>query len=269
MSGKVDDLADLLGPEPEVENLVDEAPATAPASRPMGAESRALLERSRTYPVNRAAKKNTPEMLRRLLSYAAEMPVGTTAARRAGISYTTLRYWLQKSLEGKPGDGFDVVMGDADENGTEDNTERFHIAWDRAMEMGVGLVQEATIKRAMGYEEVLTYRGRVQYQYDPEKCALSRELGLPEFVPENYLLDEFGAPRPETVWKIDPDLAMFILKTHMPEKYGNKASVDVNVRGGVLVVGVRAATSEALNQIEEENLRAKRPAVTFVEEDDE
>src|ERR1700692_499254 len=100
MRGEVDkELEEMLGPDPvtdEPENLVDAAPKK---SDPMGEASRALLERSRTYPVNRAAKKNTPEKLLQLLSYAAEMPQGTDAARRAGISYTTLRYWLQKSFE--------------------------------------------------------------------------------------------------------------------------------------------------------------------------
>lgn len=262
MSG-TDTFDDLLGPDPDAENLVDEAPV----SRPMGAESRALLERSRTYPVNRAATKNTPKMLKRLLSYAAEMPLGTTVARRAGISYTTLRYWLQKSKEGAPGDGFDCELSAADENESGD-TLRFHLAWDSAMEVGVGLVEQATIRRAMGYEEVLTYQGRVQYKYDPVKVADSAALGLPEEVPQNYLLDEFGAPVPETVWKMDPDLAMFILKTHKPERYGNKATMDVNVRGGVLVVPMRAIAAADLNVIEEQDRKRGRSVITFDEGND-
>ncbi len=267
MSGD-EELDDMLAlpsdeQEPEQEILVD----AAPNSRPMGDAARALLERSRSYPVNRAARRNTPEMLKRILSYAAEMPVGQTVARRAGISYTTLKYWLQKSSEGKSGDGFDVILGDNDENETGD-TIRFHLAWDDALSAGVALVERATIQRAMGYEEVLTYRGQVVYKYDEEKLSEARMLGTPEFIPQNYLLDKYGAPVPETVWKMDPDLAMFILKTHKPEKYGNKATVDVNVRGGVLVVPMRAIAPEDLNVIEEQDRKRGRELITFEEGDD-
>ena len=268
MSSDDIDLDDLLGPEPitdTAENLVD---AAVPVSRPMGEASRALLERSRSYPIQRAAKKNTPERLQRALAYVAEMPVGADVARRLGISYTTLKYWLQKSFEGAPGDGFDIKMGDDDENGTDDDTIRFHDAWDVAMLAGVEAVEAATIKRATGYDEVLTYQGKVQYRYDPQKLKDSRDLGLPENVPENYLLDKFGAPVPETVFKMDPDLAMFILKARKASVYGAKASVDVNVKGGVLVVGMRAATSEALNELENKYRKEGRPAVTFEESDD-
>lgn len=271
MSGAAIELQDLLGPDPlgieaeEQENLVD----ATPNSRPMGDASRALLERSRSYPVNRAAKKNTPERLARILNYAAEMPVGATVALRAGISYSTLKYWLQKSFEGGPGDGFDITMGDDDENGTEDNTIRFHEAWDLAMTAGVEKVEAATMQRAIGYLEPLTYQGRVQYKWDPSKLAIARELGLPEFTPENYLLDEFGAPIPETVQKMDPDLAMFILKARKPQVYGAKASVDVNVKGGVLVVGMKAQTPEELNEIESKYREKGLPSVVFEEGDEE
>jgi hypothetical protein len=270
MRGDDIDLDDMLGLPPEddaTEILVD----AAPKSRPMGAASRALVERSRSYPVNKVAKKNTPENLKRLLSYVAEMPVSSDAARRIGINYGTLKYWLQKSLEGRPGDGFDIVLGEGDETASEDDTMRFHEAWDLAKEVGMGLVERATIQRATGYFEPLTYQGRVKYKLDPDKMAIARLLGEPEDGPETYLLDQYGAPIPETVWKMDPDLAMFLLKSHFPTRYGNKASVDVSIRGGVLVIPMRAATPEALNVIEEEFRREDTPAVEFdeAEEDDD
>lgn len=282
MSGDAE-LDDLLGPEPVSDDgdnnppevLVDDIPAS-PKSRPMGALARAQLERSRSYPANRGARRNTPEMLQRLLNYSAEMPVTADVARRSGLSQTTIRYWLQKSLEGAPGDGFDVALGEADENGTDDNTVRFHDAWDLAMMAGVERVEQATIRRAMGYDEVLTYQGRVQYRYDPEliKAALEAPLtdGAKErpspYNPENYLLDQYGAPVPETVTKMDPDLAMFILKTRKPQVYGNKATLDVNVKGGVLVVPMRVAPEE-LTVIEGEFRREGRPLITFEESDDD
>jgi hypothetical protein len=271
MSGNDDDLDDLLGPEPVAvadppENLVDEQP---PGYRPMGEASRALLERSRSYPVGRAAKKNTPERLNRLLLYVAEMPVTADACRRAAISVTTLKYWLQKSSEGAPGDGFDIALGEEDETESDDNTIRFHEAWDIAMLSGVERLEAVTIRRATGYDETLSYQGRVQYKYDPAKLATARELGLSEYVPENYLLDEFGAPVPETIWKMDPDLAMFILKCRKPQVYGNKATVDMNVRGGVLVVPMRAVIPGDLNEAEEKFRKLGRPNIIFEEGDDD
>lgn len=281
MSGDDDDLDDLLGPEPisdeargayllmkpPDEVLVDEAPK----SRPMGEASRALLERSRSYPVNRAAKKNTPERLQRLLDYIAEMPITTDACARASVSVTTLKWWLQKSLEGKPGDGFDMLLGINDENGGDPNYVRFHDAWDSAMERGVGRVERSVHQRAIGYEEVLTYQGKVQYKIDPEKYDLYTMLDDPidERNPDLWLRDERGIPIPETVWKMDPDLAMFVLKTRKPLVYGPKSQVDVNVKGGVLVVPMRAVTSEDLNVIETEYRMSEKTLVTFEDDDDE
>lgn len=259
MSGD-DDLDDLLGPAPVAVVPEELAPITP---------SRALLNRSRSYPTSYASKKRTPERLLRILSYAAEMPVTSTVATRAGISNTCLKYWLQKSKDGAPGDGFDMPLPDDEESGTPNNTVRFHEAWDLAMTAGVELVEAATLRRAIGYLEPLTYQGRVQYRWDYEKVALSVEMGLPEYVPANYLLDEFGAPVPETVEKMDPDLAMFILKARKPNIYGPKQQLDVNFKGGVLVVGTRAVTAEALNIAEQEFRREGRPAVTFEEGDDE
>lgn len=263
MSGEDIDLDDLLGPEPVPatveENLVDAAPPEATPLTP----SQALLRRSRSYPTTYAAKKNKPELMKRALLYVSQIPVTADCARRLGKSPTTLNYWLQKSRDGAPGDGFDVDLGPNDENGTPDNTIRFHEAWDIAMTAGVENVEAITMRRATGYDETLTYQGRVQYKYDPAKLAESRELGLPEYVPENYLLDEWGAPVPETVYKMDPDLAMFILKARKPQVYGNRASLDVNVKGGVLVVGMQATSPEELNQIESDYRKNGQPSVVF------
>lgn len=248
MSGEDEDLSDLLGPEP----------TPAPEPLPGG---RALLKRSRSYDVQRAVnggKKFTQERLKRLIAACTEMPVANSACLRANIHMTTLKYWLQKSSEGAPGDGFDVVYG----KGEEQVSIRFHEAWDAAMTSGVEAVEAATIKRAKGYREVLTFQGRVKYQEDPVKLA----LGLTGA--EAYLLDEFDAPIPETVEKMDPDLAMFILKARKPEVYGTKQQIDVNHRGGVLVVGMTAKTPQDLNVLEAEYRREGRPPVTFEESDE-
>jgi hypothetical protein len=276
-----DDILDILGPEPEADTggasdklppdevLLDETPT--PKSRPMGAASRALVERSRSYPINRAAKKNTPERLQRLLDYIAEMPVTANAALRANVSVATIKFWLQKSKEGAPGDGFDIALGMDDETENEDNSIRFHDAWDAAMEIGVGLVESATIGRAQGFNEIQVHKGRVQYKIDPDKYSLYVLLGDPIDVtnnPDLWLRDERGIPIPETVWKMDPDLAIFILKTRKPLVYGQKAQLDVNVRGGVLVVSAQVKNPADLNTIEEQYRREGMPTITFDEDED-
>jgi hypothetical protein len=288
MSENDADLADMLGPEPDAvdapseEVLVDETP-TPPSpqgpgkSRPMGAASKTTLAKSRSYPVGGlpaskyGARKNSPERLKQLLSYIAEMPVSSAACMRGDISMSTLKYWLQKSKDGRPGDGFDIPLGANDETADDGgNLIRFHEAWDVAMEVGVGLVEEATIQRAKGYWEVLTYQGKVQYKMDPEKVDLALFLGDPvdERNSALWLRDRNGAPVPEQVWKMDPDLAMFILKTRKPGTYGAKSQVDINVKGGVLVVPMQAITSEDLNVIEGQYRVSEKALVTF-EDDDE
>lgn len=275
MSGEETSLDDLLGPAPVgPEVLIDKAP---PKSRPMGAASRGVLERSRSYPVNgsgpspldvrgpRAPRKNTPERLNRLLKNVAEIPHASDAAQRAGISLSQLKYWLQKSKEGAPGDGFDVALPDDEENENSDNTQRFHLAWDAAVDEGLGKAETASWALATGFFEVQSFRGRVQYKIDPDKYDLFVLLGDPidDRNPRLWLRDENGAPVPETIFKQDPDMLRWYLENRKPKEYGKRAIVDMNVTGGVLVVGMRAATSEALNELESAYRREGRPAVTF------
>lgn len=270
MRGDDIDLEEMLGPDPmgreaeDQENLVDVAPPGA--INP----SQALLERSRSYPMPRRSKKNTLERLIRILGYAREMPVIADICRRAEISNTTLKYWLQKSKDGGPRDGFDIPLGDNDESDDGD-TIRFHLAFNDAVEAGVDTVEAVGHTRATGYEEPQVYQGRVQYKLDPVIVATYVELGLPvnDRDPNLWLRDAAGAPIAETVVKIDPDLLMFILKARKPTVYGAKASVDINVKGGVLVVPMRAVAAADLNVIEDQYRKQGRPTVTFEEGDED
>lgn len=251
------ELDDLLGPEIDEqppENLVDDAPK----SRPMGAASRELLARSRNIVL--IPRKNTPERLKQIIQFATEMPVANSICMRANISTTTLKFWLQKSKEGAPGDGFDLLP--EEDSNDEDIPIRFHEAFENAVESGLQLVENAAFRRAIGYREELTYQGRVIYKLDPRLQTLGYE-GV-----DAYLLDRNGAPVPETVFKQDPDLMMFIMERRMKDKYGKNASVDVNVKGGVLVVGMKAETPGELNEIENRFRREGRQAVTFDEGDE-
>jgi hypothetical protein len=221
-----EDLTDLLGPDP--------TPPPAPEPKPL-TPGRALQRRSRSYPVNRVGKLNSPERLKRLLKAISQMPVATDACKRSGISHSTLKLWLTRSSEGAAGDGFDINMGD-------EGKVRFHEAWDAAMLQGVEKVEVAMFNKAIGQQEPLTFQGRVIYKIDPDLVALGLEG------PEAYLKDEFGAPVPESVTKQDPDLMQFILKARKSDTDGNKQQIDVNHRGGVLVVSAVAKSPEALTE---------------------
>ena len=83
----------------------------------------------------------------------------------------------------------------------------------------------------MGYDKVLTYRGRVIYKIDQGLVGLGYEG------PEAYLKDENGNPVPETIRKKDPKAMRFILKSQRPEKYGKNPKIDTSHEGGVLVIG--------------------------------
>lgn len=264
MSGD-EDLSDLLGPDPEpVAPTPRSGVHTSPAEL-IHAGGRDVLKRSRSYDTHRAVsdhkKKNSPERLQRILAACADTPINNSVCTRAGISVTTLKYWLQKSEEGAPGDGFDVPTGLEESEGP--TTVRFHTAWDEAVELGTDRVEAAAYRRAIGYREVLTFQGRVMYQMDPDLVSLGF-TGM-----DAFLKDDFGAPIPETIEKQDPDLQMFILKARRSKIYGDKKQVDLNVRGGVLVVGVTAKTPTDLNAMEMAAKLIERPAVIFEETEDE
>lgn len=264
-----EDLSDLLGPEPEPTNPpLDPGAAETPepevefeelpaqlldfAGRVAG--GRAALRRSRAIALK--PRKLSNERMIRVLTAITEMPVAADACMRAGISMTTLSYWKARSIEGVPGDGYDVVFDPDDPT----ETRRFHEAWDDAMAMGLGRVERATHQRALGYLEPQVYQGRVIYKHDPELVAL---FGYE--CQQTYLLNpRTGEPVPETVMKQDPDLMMFILKTRMKEVYGAKQEIDVNYRGGVLVVSQVAKTPQALIE-NQKDFRAEAVDVEFSE----
>lgn len=174
----------------------------------------------------------------RVLTALTEMPVSANACTMSGISVSTAKYWIACSQDGQPGDAYDVMLDPRD----PDSVVRFHDAWNDAMAAGLGRVERAAITRALGYLEPLTYQGRVIYKHDRELVALFGGESV-----DTYLLDpNTGQPVPESVMKQDPDLLQFILKTRLPDTYGNKLAVDHNHRGGVLVVSAVAKSSEAL-----------------------
>lgn len=243
------DLNDLLGPTP---TSARQFQALAKTER---------LGSGRLTNTRRNSKLSQERMLS-VLNQISKMPVAGTAALASGIHPQTVQLWLAKSKLGLPGDQFDVVLNPDEEYEEDRVTKRFHEAYDIYLQLGLDVVESAMIQRAIGYEEVLTYQGRVIYKKDPELI----ELGLPDYM--CTLKDAKGRPVPETIWKQDPDLMMFIMKARRANIYGNKQSLDLNVKGGVLVVGAKAITGATLND-EERSFRENAIDVEFEEVEDD
>lgn len=210
-----------------------------------------LLRKSRIRIVGR---KYSPERLVKFLNILASVGVLTEAARQAGFSVTSAKYYMAKSENNDP--GFVLTWGDVEGP--------FHELVKIAIEMAVERVEANVFRRANGYLEPQVHQGRVQYEIDYDAIALGAEPGSWEAI----LKDDKGKPIPVTVERQSEDLQQFILKSRRPDIYGNKSQVDMVMRGGVMVVSAPARTSDELAR------RAKKlnqPVdVEFIEvEDDE
>ena len=201
------------------------------------------------------ARKYSPERLTKFLNRLMKYPRVIDACEFSGFSYSTLRYYLAKSETGKPGDGFDLAYGE--------ETKRFHLHYADAIQAGIQMVEDEYKWRALkGYYEVLSDKGRVIYQVDPELAG----LGLTG--PDSYLLDEDGKPIPERIHHQDPEVMLAVLRAWRRDQYGRHENVDVTMRGGVMVVGVRATTNKQIEEIEKLSLDAPLD-VEFREIEDE
>ena len=187
----------------------------------------ALLRESRRPVVG---KKNSPERLTRLLNYIMQFPQINRACTMAGLSVTTLQLYLRKSERGQPGDGFDLTYGE--------ETKRFHLHFADCRDAAVQEVEDAYISYGLKHYEVLSDKGRVIYQIDPVLAG----LGITG--PDAYLLDDDNRPIPERIEKQDPDVLEKVLVAYRRDRWGHSDKLDVSVRGGVMVVGVRAKIKE-------------------------
>lgn len=214
--------------------------------------SRALARQGRAL----VGRKSTIQRMKSILLHVAEMPVIADVCRRNGIVRGTLVYWLNLSEANQP--GFDIPTGDLDQDG-QPITRRFHELWADALADGIDKVERAAFRLAYGQPEPLLSKGtgRVLYLINPDAVR----LGLSEFDPAYYMRDENGKPIPETILKQDPDMIRFLLKSHKPEIYTPAQKVDVNHRGGVLVVGTQVKTSKEFD----EQFTNKRDAIVDAE----
>lgn len=212
------------------------------------------LETLRKSRLRVVGKKNTPERLIKFLNSLKSVGVICEAAKRAGFSVTTAKYYMAKSENGDP--GFIVTWGDIEGP--------FHELVQVALDTAVENIEACAFHRAAGYKEVQVYQGRVQYETDHEAIALGATPGSWDAI----LKDETGKPVPVTVMKQSEDLQMFILKTRRPEIYGNKQQIDVMHKGGVMVITAPARSSVDLEK-QSKLMNDEVMDVEFIEVEDE
>ena len=172
--------------------------------------------------ISRPTPKLSPELMRIILDALREYPVLSDAANEAGIHPKTVKYWRDRSEAGD--DGYDVEW--------QGLTWRFHEHCKSAIDEAHQKLDDIMFERALlGYDKVLTRRGRVIYKIDQGLVGLGCQG------PDAYLRDENGNPVPETVRKVDRKAQRYILERYRPDTWGKHPKLDAPREGGVLVIG--------------------------------
>jgi hypothetical protein len=220
---------------PEVRNDGDDKDDVALADALLGDCSRPCEPTSLPTPVKENAEKQkppagiskstpkfSPKRMRLVLDTLRETPILWHAADTAGIHRKTLKYWMDRSEAGD--DGYDIKW--------QGLTWRFHEHCKSAIYEAHQELIDIMFQRAfLGYDKVLTYRGRVMYKIDQGLVGLGYQG------PDAYLKDENGNPIPETVRKVDMKAMRFILEWYRPDTWGKHPKIDAPHEGGVLVIG--------------------------------
>ncbi len=208
-------------------------PPGAMGSKRSRSGDRQLKKQKLPAEISELGRKRSPERMRIFLDSLAEDAVLIHATNKACLHRKTPEYWLKGSAAGH--DGYDVEWRGV--------TMKFHEHYISAMDEG-GDLEEVAVRMATGYDEILTYKGRVSYKIDLVLWSLGRRG------PDAYLKDENGDPVPETVRKFDPKMIRWLLARRFPDKYGERPKTDVTHKTGVLVVGVPSKTEVTVAQAE-------------------
>jgi hypothetical protein len=153
-------------------------------------------------------------------------PKMTVAARAIKVSTMTIYRWLRLSREGAP--EFQQIEW-CGEVGS------FHQFYEYALRAQINEIEQTAKKNALGFDEVVTHDGAIQYKIDPKLVGMSDEMLADFGYPDRYLRID-GKVQPLTVKRKPSDaLVIKMLSAHKPELYGERSRVDVNMRvGGVL-----------------------------------
>jgi hypothetical protein len=168
-----------------------------------------------------AGIKLSPKIMRIVLNSLKKYPIQWHAANKAGIHRKTLEYWLKRSAAGDV--GYDLKW--------EGIEWRFHEHCKSAIAEARQILDDEMFQRALGYDKVLTGRGRVMYKIDRGLAGLGIQG------PDAYLRDENGNPVPESVRKVDNKAQQSILKRFRPETWSRQPKTDAPRDDGVLIIG--------------------------------
>ena len=91
---------------------------------------------------SKSTRKRSPKLMRIVLDALTELPILSYAAKKAGIHFKTLHYWLKCSKSGH--DGYDLEW-----NGFK---RRFHEHCDSAIERAHDTLRDVVVAIAMGYQ---------------------------------------------------------------------------------------------------------------------
>ena len=202
-------------------------PLAAMGSKRSRSGGRQLKKQKLPAEISEPGRKRSPERMRILLDSLAEDAVLIHATKQAGIHRRTPEYWLKSSAAGH--DGYDVEWRGV--------TMKFHEHYVSAMDEGDDHLKEVAFRLGTGYDEILTYKGRVSYKIDPVLWSLGHRG------PDADLKDENGDPVPETVRKYDLKTTRFLLEHYHP-KYGKDRTMDVTHKTAVLVIGGPSKTEK-------------------------
>ena len=204
-------------------------PLGAMGSKRSRSGDRQLKKQKLPAGISELGRKRSPERMRLFLDSLAEDAVLIHATNKACIHRKTPEYWLKCSVAGH--DGYDVEWRGV--------TMKFHEHYISAMDEGGDQLKAFAFRVATtGYDEILTYKGRVSYKFDPVLLSLGRRG------PDAYLKDENGNPVPETVPKCDLKMVRWLLERRLPDKYGKRPKTGVAHKTGVLVIGVPSKTEK-------------------------
>jgi hypothetical protein len=162
---------------------------------------------------SKSTRKRSPKLMRIVLDALTELPILSSAARKAGIHFKTLQYWLKCSNAGY--DGYDLEW-----RGVK---RRFHEHCDSAIGRAHDTLRDVVVAIAMGY----------QIKTDPFLVDVVGCRGLDAYAKDrngDFTLGPSGPPNPK--------MLRFYLQWRFPEKYGKHRKIEAPETGGVLVIGM-------------------------------
>lgn len=164
-----------------------------------------------------------------VLDSMVENPKLTVAARKIGVTTMTIYRWLKLSRDGV--EEFQKINW-CGEVGS------FHQFYEYAQHAQINDIEQTAKHNATGFDEVVTHDGAIQYQVDEKLVGESDDPEVLEmlFDVRDKFLRIDGKVQPLTVKRKASDaLVLRMLSAHKPEIYGERSTLNVNMKvGGVL-----------------------------------